>query len=341
MKNHQSILIALFCVVTMSSYVAEVLEGPWGPVEFIGLEEWTASDLIEAIKETEPYKTDPYKPFHACADVMKEVLKFPDAAAFRFFENQDDGSPTYTVVVGVENSAHVQYRTVGSESLEIPLRWEQFRPIVEETFQTHSAAAYSRFFEQLYSPNEKIFDTVFTFVEGLWAEGFDEEIERSMALKALAHDERWSVRFIATLVLTQSPENDTSWHALVESLIDPAPQVRGIAIKLLQLLVLQERADSVRWLGARDTLVALLGGTNPFAFTEILNVLVATEIDPHLGKELVLERPKLLLAHLAAEHEKTRERASTFLQFISGEDFEQDVEAWEEWINEDDPSSIP
>ena len=335
-KSHLSVLFALLCVLTMSSIVAEVVEGPGGPVEFIGLEEWTVSDLIEAIKES-----DPDIPLHECAPVMKQSLKFPDAAAFRFFESQKDGSPTYTVVVGVENSAHVQYRTVGKESLEIPHRWEQFRPIVEETFQTHSTAAYSRFFQQLYSPNEKIFDTVFTFVEGLWAEGFDEEIERSMALKALVHDERWSVRFIATLVLTQSPENDTSWHALVESLIDPAPQVRGIAIKLLQLLVLQDQADPVRWLGARDALVALLGGTNPFAFTEILNVLVATEIDPQLGKELVQERPQLLLAHVAAEHEKTREKAATFLKFISGEDFEQDVEAWEEWIDTDDPTSVP
>ena len=206
--------------------------------------------------------------------------------------------------------------------------------IVEENFQTHSADAYVRFFKELFSPSSaKNFFTLSAFVEDI-----DGDIERSIAFRVLAEDKRWPVRFIAALVLAQYPEDDASWHALVASLIDPAPQVRGFALRLLKLSNRSEQAVPIRWSDARDTLVALLGGTNPFAFTAILNVLVETEIDPQFGKDLARERPHLLLAHVGAEHEKTRETALAFLKFISGEDFGQDVDAWEHWIGKDDPT---
>ena len=91
--------------------------------------------------------------------------------------------------------------------------------------------------------------------------------------------------------------------------------------------------DPVEWSEARGHLVALFGGTNPFAFREMLEVLVATDVDPQFGQQLTRERPELLLAHVGAEHERTREPAIAFLRTVSGEDFGTDLEAWTAWIN--------
>ena len=330
-----------FCLFTGSPIVGEVVEGPNGPVEFIGLENWTASTLFEAIKkkETDPDKPFhacaavmkydlkypdsapfgtfyPERPFHACAAVMKQDLKFPDAAAFGTFKPLEDGSQElYTVIVAVENRSFVRYGATGSESLKLPESWQKLQAEVEVW--------------QAYDPID-------TFVRNIKKD----EREHRLALEVLEKDESWSARLVAAIVVAQFPNKEESWHALADSLIDPAPRVRYDAEWLLSSLLNTEKAVPVDWAAARDTLVALLGGTYPFAFEIILNVLRATEIESKFAQELVQERPKLLLGFAGAEHEKTRQVALTFLKSISDEDFEQDVEAWREWIGVKDQDSI-
>ena len=323
---------ALLCFAMASQIVAQVLTGPRGPVEFIGLEEWTASELFKAIQET-----DPDNSFHACAAVMKRDLDFPDAAAFGFFKQQEDGSQElYTVVVGVEDGSQVRYRTAGSETVDLPETWQELQTVTEDNFQTLSAAAYVRYllaipetarqlaelsdseaqesshqFAEMFGSNAQMFDILSTFVDGT-----DKESDYRLALEVLEKDESWSARAVATIVLAQFSDNDATWHGLADSLIDPAQQVRDIAEKLLEGLVRAEKAVPVQWSEARETLLALFGGTYPFAFNKILNALVATEVDPEFGQELLLEKPKLLLAFAGAEQEKTREPARDFLNTI-------------------------
>ena len=94
--------------------------------------------------------------------------------------------------------------------------------------------------------------------------------------------------------------------------------------------------DPVEWSAARTPLSAVFAGTNPFAFGDVLQVLVATDIDQEFGRQLVRENPDLLIAHAGAEHEYTRKPALAFLEAVSGEDFGTDVEAWTAWM-----SSLP
>ena len=66
--------------MTASEGPGQVLTGPNGSVEFIGLQNWNAQELFDAIQEL-----DPDRPFSACAAVMKLELGFADAAAFLYF----------------------------------------------------------------------------------------------------------------------------------------------------------------------------------------------------------------------------------------------------------------
>ena len=104
-------MVALLVVAAPPS-VGQVLEGPDGPVEFVGLKEWSASDLFDAIRELAPDQ-----PFHACAAVMEMELGFAEAAAMSYRTVGSDD--VYTVVVGVEDSAHVRPRAIGSETLPL------------------------------------------------------------------------------------------------------------------------------------------------------------------------------------------------------------------------------
>jgi len=63
-----------------------------------------------------------------------------------------------------------------------------------------------------------------------------------------------------------------------------------------------------------------------------VEVLAATGIEPAFGKQLIREAPDLLLAHVGAQHEITRQPAIDLLKAVSGEDFGADPEAWAEWL---------
>ena len=340
MKIHVLIGALMFCFATVSQSVAEVVDGPNGPVEFVGLKQWTASELFKAIQETSPDTK-----FHACAAVMISELDFADAAAMGFIDSFGDGSwQGYTVVVGVEDSSDVRYRTAGNETLDLPDRWGKVQSIAEEDFSTLATVAWLHLIapddeetarsvaEQLGASGEK-FDEMWTPVKTL-VEHPDASTDRKLALEVLDKDASWSARAVATIVLAHDPDNDSSWHGLTDSLIDAAPQVRNTANKLIEGLVQSEKARPVQWTEVRETLLALFSGTYPWAFNDILETLVATEVDPEFGLALVQEAPDLLLAYAGVKHEKFGKPAQDFLVAVSGEDFGRDVEAWAEWIKE-------
>ena len=157
--------------------------------------------------------------------------------------------------------------------------------------------------------------------------------DRRLAHEVLARDASWSTRAVATLVLGNFTEHDTSWHGLLESLTDPQDRVGNVAQSLLQGLIYSDRRRPVEWSEAQVTLLALLDGTNPWDFDLVLAILVATDIDPEFGQRLAREKPDLLLAYAGAEHAGVRQRAIAFLKVISGEDFGTDLEAWTAWLN--------
>lgn len=326
------------CVAIISPGVAQVLDGPKGPVEFIGLKQWKASELFEAIQEL-----DPDKPFHACAAVMKRNLEFPDAAAFVFMKHLEDGSmDMYTVVVGVEDSEDVRYRSPGAETITLPEVWQKMQTAIEEDFGTFSALVQARYqaieadapdkapmLAEYFGANADTAEEVWELMHRAY-----EASDHDLALDVLAKDASWSARAIATMVLGYFPESEESWHGLVGSLIDAESFVRNIAEKVLRGLVRADKTNPVQWLEARESLLALFGGTNPFAFNAILEALVATEVDAEFALELVREKTDLLLAHGGAEHEEYRTPAIDFLKTISGKDFGKDIEAWGTWIRE-------
>ena len=326
------VLLAL--TVTTSQGAGQVIAGPNGPVEFIGLQEWSAQELFDAIQEL-----DPDRPFSACAADMRFALGFAQAGAFRF--STDESDKWYTVVVGVEDSAGVRYRPTGSETVALPEPWEELRMIARETMRTLTAAAHtlhwdnitvdgvsmsSREVAELMGADPGTLDQVRDLLDRA-----DGEEDRRLAHEVLASDSSWLARSVATLVLGNFIDDDTSWHALMGSLIDPDARVGSVAMRMVDGLGLGEK-DSVDWSGARAHLSAVFGGSNPFAFRYVLNVLVKTDVDPEFARQLVRENPHLLLAYVGAEHEVTREPAVNFLTAVSGEDFGTDVEAWTAWV---------
>lgn len=323
-------LATLLAAVTLPA-TGQVLPGPDGPVEFIGLDQWSAGELFDAIQDVAPDQ-----PFHACAAVMKQELGFAEAAAFVYRTPGD----SYTVVVGVEDSARVRYRAVGAETVALPETWEALRVLaadirnlrsLDEAARTvHSRRGlFERVMTRLLFGRMEVDRGTLRQIRELVADATTEE-DRRLAQEVLARDPSAASRAVATLVLAKFLDDDTSWHALAGSLIDPDPRVVRVARNVVGGLE-TDTLEPVDWSAARSHLLALFDGTNPFATGHMLDVLVATDIAPEFGRQLVRETPDLLLAHAGAEHERTREPAIAFLRAVSGEDFGTDVEAWRAW----------
>ena len=334
-------VVALFGL-TATPGSSQVIAGPDGPVEFIGLQRWEAQELFDAIQDLAPDL-----PFHACAALMKRELGFAEAAAMLYPSRQSDD--WYTVVVGLEDSTRVRYGLTGSETVDLPETWQELQAAIGEDWHTLSVVARAfpasgylrnpesprRLAEQMGADPES--------VERLWelAARADGEEDRHLAHEVLARDSSSSARTVATLVLGNFMNDDRSWQALVGSVIDPHPRrvvnevarsmLEGMNAGMVQGLMTPER-DPVDWAGARSPLSAIFGGTNLPAFISILQVLVVTDIDPEFAHQLAHENPDLLLAYAGAEHGPSRIPALNFLKAMSGEDFGTDLDAWRSWI---------
>ncbi len=328
---------AVGCVLLLALASApaagQVLDGPEGPVEFLGLERWGAQELFDTIQER-----DPARPFSACAAVMRFELGFADAGAFSY--RNVGSSEVYTVVVGVEDSARVRFRPAGSETVALPDAWVVLKAVAAEDPRALDAAARTL---HLKGRLNRMLDRVGRFFGGMdagyegakqvvdFVERADGDRDRRLALEVLARDSSMAARAVATLVLGNFLHDDVVWHSLVGSAIDPDARVGGTALAMLRPLANQDLGP-VDWSGGRAALSSVFAGTNPFAFESVLRILVATHVDPEFGQGLVRDDPRLLLAYAGAEHDMTRDPAIEFLEAVSGEDFGTDVSAWTAWV---------
>lgn len=334
-----SLCVVILLAATASRGAGQVLAGPEGPVEFVGLEHWAASELLDAFRQITPDQ-----PLHACAAVMTGQLGFADAAVRYFDSSEHPGWEPYTVIIGVEDRARVRYRTAGNGTIDLPEPWRALKSVAEKNLGALSMASQlSRFrdspgmLRQLAEPlgfDPTALDRVWELIDVM-----DGEQDRLLAHEILAHDASWSARATAVSALVNFSEHDAAWHDLVSAMIDPDARVQGAADAALRGLTrlgmtrLQGNRP-VRWNAARESLLALLDGTNPYVFSTVLRVLAATGIDPAFGRQLIREAPDLLLAHVSAEHETTRESAIKLLKIVSGEDFGAEPDAWSEWLND-------
>ena len=248
------------------------------------------------------------------------------------------GSEPYTVIIGVEDRARVRYRTAGSGTIALPEPWRALKSVAEENLGALTMASQlSRFRDspamvrQLAEPfgfDPTALDRVWELIDAMGGEQ-----DRLLAHEILANDASWSARATAVSALVNFSEHDAAWHDLISAMIDPDARVQVAADAALQGLTQLQGSRPVRWNAARQSLVALLDGTNPSAFSTVLRVLAATGIEPAFGRQLIREAPDLLLAHVGAEHETTREPATSLLKTVSDEDFGADPKAWSEWLS--------
>jgi hypothetical protein len=196
----------------------------------------------------------------------------------------------------------------------------------------------------IYVGNDRSLFTVVTVVEGKRSSEISyrttpvgdlsarAEWTYESAVEALANAKDAATRAAAAKALQSFGDRDGAWRALAAGLRDSDSQVSFACQQSISSL----RTQTVRhvdWAPAEADLAAVLHGTNPFAFLELVRALSVTSVDRAMAVALLGHGGgRLLLAHLDARHDAEHAAAHALLVQLSGQDFGDSAAQWQLWL---------
>lgn len=295
-------------------------------VELLGLRKWTRQMVEDAVAKYQPGVT---LADHSCAVILRDSVGFADAAAITVHTPTDT---TWVVLplVEPEQKALVRYRRYTARRKPVAA-WRDIEGILK---------ANPRALMPLQSP-DVLLDSADTFA-GKPLDADTRALRRAVRAHATARD--WAAaraailydssvenRTAAALVLSNFASRDSAWYLLAEGLrsLDGGAEASQMVLSALT----RGAPRKVDWAPAKETLRALVGGTNLFAYLTVLRLLAATQVDPALGLELARVNPGLLLDNLGARNPLTVMPAHSFLVHIRGQDLGRTPDAWKAWIS--------
>jgi len=313
-------LVGLPCLMAMVS--AQVLRTEKGRVEFVGLETWTPERIYTSLGYASLDK------MHACAADLIAKLKFAEASVTLFFD-EDKKLYTFISVVEPQHAARVE-RTDPSGSVVLPDRWLPLVKAASESFAKFDMGVreYARAMTPVEAGAEAPQEQ--PWWSTLRALNTSEDFEA--AERALRLDRDPTDRLVAAAVLLNFSERDAAWHALAAGARDGWDPVAGLSYGCLSGLA-RAKPRKIDWKPAVPHLRSVLNGTNLFALRPVLDVLIRTEIEPALAKELVGDGGgKVLLPYLRAQLPEPRDLAYRFVRRLSGESYPADDVRWGQWL---------
>lgn len=332
--------MVLFVMLASTASAQVVVQTEDGDVQIAGLLRRTPAELEQAIQEKRPGTN---LSSGACAGVLKYELGFPDAAVMHYRMEVSANLPdsmkappiTLLLVVEPEDAERVRYAPSPPDSLGPVAEWvDQYERYPDGRLLPSIQMHVGRPDGRPVTLPEGIPDTMKVLAEKgvAFLEAHDSDADRARALEVIRTDRDWIDRSIAAAILTNFPEEDSTWWALTEVIrgIGPYDYGRAEGIGALQSLgnVAARRVD---WAPAAESLRAILDGTNLFAIDPLMGVLARTEISPELADE-ILGDGRYVLAYLRSPNPIVRSNAYRFLRQISGLDFGHDADRWAEWI---------
>ena len=297
--------------------VAQVIETKKGPVEFIGLEQWTPEQVDAKLNRL------PDGAIHYCAADLK-TAGFADASVNIHVSND---SSLYTVVSVVEGKrrAEIQYRAQPSGAAWAPSSWDALKKLQPNQLLGGQIYGYGR---------TLVTGAIAKKPEPWWDDlrARNTEADYQGALAVLRDAIEPTERSAAALVLMNFADRDDAWQALAGGLRDPSDLVTSVCSAALDS-VRDNKARIVDWKPAATDLAAVLRGTNLFAFQGLVRTLAATGIDSNLAALLLRNGGgRMLLAYLGARHDAERKAAHALLVQLRGGDLGELPEAWANWL---------
>jgi hypothetical protein len=298
---------------------------PGKSVEVLGLRNWTLEMLQDSMARYAPGES---LGSHACAAVLRYKLGFPDAVAYYYSPTPVD-SVERVVVALIEpgDSARVQFS-------DLPLGTGTRRPdwtVAYDLLERSRGVQYSALY-RLADRQRGFGGSQSESVEAYAAfiVHHAEHVDRDTALTVLGADPDYVNRTVAASILLNFLDEDTVVWALTDALLETDGPVKTTAATTLQSLVTIPR--TVDWRPAADALHKILDGTSLPVLMTVMEVLVATGVDPSLARPLLRGGGEGVLMFMSAHHPHFQSSAHRLLTALRGEDLGGDVDVWRTWV---------
>lgn len=303
----------------------DILHLPGKVVEVLGLRTWTLEMLQDSMAKYAPGES---LSSHACAAVLRYKLGFPDAVAHYYPPTVVD-SVEHVVVALVEpaDSARVQFSDLPLDTGRPRPAWATAYDLLKHSRGLQYSALYLLADRQRGSvePESGTVEAYAAFIVD-----HADATDRDTALAVLTTDPDFMNRTVAASILSNFLDEDAVVWALTDALLESDGPVKTTAATALQSLVTTPRL--VDWRPAAGTLHKLLNGTSLPVLTTVMQVLVATGVNPDLATPLLRGGGEGVLVFLSAHNPHPRGGAHRLLSALRGEDLGTEVVAWRRWI---------
>ncbi len=317
----------------------DTLQTREGSVEIIGLHRWTRAMVRDSVEKATK------RPLFssACAVVLERQYHFA-AAAVTFLQDAPDAPVRLRIrVVEPQDSARVRFAAApAGPAIPLPA-WDSvlagFRHGAQAEFYPGEFLTAVQLHPEVYGGRPEM---ALARVPGpqqdaaraLWSalESHRSAADGDVALRVLRSDPDTLHRTLAAALLVNFRARPQAWLALMEALRDPDPYVRDAAQTALSQMLQGGTPPRVDWAPAAASLRYLIGGTNLWAYSEVLAALEATQIEPALAAPLLAGNDELLLAHLRALDPMSRTAARRLLVRLAGRDLGSEPAAWAQWL---------
>lgn len=317
------ILVLLLLFISCSHVVAQVVETSKGKVEFIGLEKWTP----ELIREKLEYKSPDN--FHFCAADLKAKLNFADVSVT--LDRENNRAYTIITVVEPEYARFVVFKPRPTGSVQIPESWQSLAQLIQERGILNEILDYGSTLKK----SNKTEKALLVEADRAWWKLLQErrnKFDFQTALKVLSEDKEWKNRSAAALILTNFPEKDAAWQALLSGIRDKDARVNSASFQSLITLT-KYVPRRVNWSPAAESIRHILNGTNLFALEHTIKALLKTNVSRKIGKDLLKNGGgRMLLAYLRANNEERKSLSHELLVRLSGKDLGYDKAKWSKWM---------
>ncbi|MES2522112.1 MAG: hypothetical protein V4617_05375 [Gemmatimonadota bacterium] len=328
-------IIAVACTLLGSARLSAQAsyDSPKGRVEVLGLERWTLKMLQDSVSHYVPGQQ-----LHdaACMATLRYKLNFRDAYVSRFlgFSGKDSEFLSIRLVEPGRESA--QWRALPQD--EFHSMMPDYAPLlIAATDSTGGIWPGRLLFGMQFSDSAVRAQQIAR--AGVTARADDDRVRAFLAGRRSESDHRRAVqvldsnsvfgnRIAAALVLSNFPERDDTWHALVRALRDPHETVRGAASAALR----QMPRRPVNWAPAGGDLRALLGGIGLGDMEMVMSMLATTQVSPALSATLVGKNDAWIMRLLTAEAPTAPRSARALLVALNNGTDLGTAAAWKTWM---------
>jgi len=323
-----------------------VMQGNSTTIEILGLRQWTIAMLNDSLRKYQGHDLTT-QGAHGCAVTLRHDLRFPDAAVMGM-ESKYGGEYWLITLVEPQDSNRVRPRRLANDTTGGRPEWAEGRRLLRENSELFGLISRDVTGEALRkSPNssrespaaeqEPANDSgqapILRYQRAVrrWLVARQNRDDFGIALEILRNSPNQYDRQIALIVILPFLDDDRTWTALSQTLVESEGPIQRMGFSLFSSLLASGRRPK-DMNAVLPALHAILDGASQFLMPRVMTLLLGMQLDTAHAAPLLKNGGQMLLAYAGASHRGARGPALELLATLSPRNYGRDVDRWKRWV---------